>query len=291
MSREPRNYHEDADLFREALSYTQSETGFGARPVEKDYYCSLVLEDLLAVTNPPWVFKGGTCLSKVHSDFYRMSEDLDFAFSVPVDVPRARRSKMIVPMKAHLAMLAGRLGCFKVVETLRGFNNSMQYIGGLSYKSLVTGQDESIKVEFSIREPILEPVECLPARTLLVDPFRQVAAVAPVDVPVLSRRETYAEKLRAALTRREPAIRDFYDIDHGVRAGRLNMDDKRLIELVRGKLAVPGNDPIDVSARKHEILARQTLAQLRPVLRESDFAAFDLKRAFGIVAHIAAALQ
>ena len=84
----------------------------------------------------------------------------------------------------------------------------------------MTGQDESIKVEFSIREPILEPVEHLPARTLLVDPFRQTAAVAPVEVPVLSCRETYAEKLRAALTRREPAIRDFYDIDHGVRSGR-----------------------------------------------------------------------
>ena len=31
MSREPHNYHEDIDLFREALSFTQSETGFSAR--------------------------------------------------------------------------------------------------------------------------------------------------------------------------------------------------------------------------------------------------------------------
>jgi len=31
------------------LSYTQSETGFSARLIEKDYYCSLVLEDLLAI--------------------------------------------------------------------------------------------------------------------------------------------------------------------------------------------------------------------------------------------------
>lgn len=291
MSREPHSYHEDADLFREALSYTQAATGFGTRLVEEDYYCSLVLEDLVAVTNPQWVFKGGTCLSKVHSDFYRMSEDLDFAFSVPVDVPRAQRSKMIGPMTDHLAKLAGRLACFKVVENLRGFNNSTQYIGKLSYKSVVTGQDESIKVEFSIREPILEPVERLPARTLLVDPFHQAAAVVAVGVPVLSCRETYAEKLRAALTRREPAIRDFYDIDHGVRSGRLKTDDRRLIELVRGKLAVPGNDSIDVSARKHETLTRQILAQLRPVLRESDFTAFDLERAFGIVAQVAAALQ
>ena len=177
MSREPHRYHEDADLFRAALSYTQSETGFSARLVEKDYYCSLVLADLLA---------------------------------------------------------------------------------------MMTGQDESIKVEFSIREPILEPVERLPAHTLLVDPFRQVMAVAPMEVPVLSCRETYAEKLRAALTRREPAIRDFYDIDHGVQSGRLKTDDRRLTELVRSKLAVSGNDPIDISDEKHDILKRQVQGQLRP---------------------------
>ena len=138
------------------------------------------------------------------------------------------------PSPATLAKLAKRLACFNVVEALRGFNNSTQYIGGLSYKSVVTGQDESIKVEFSIREPILEPVEHLPARTLLVDPFRQVPVVAPVEVPVLSCRETYAEKLRAALTRREPAIRDFYDIDHGVRSGRLSTNpDSRAVSLTR----------------------------------------------------------
>ena len=176
---------------------TLSRKPGSARLVEKDYYCSLLLEDLLAVASPQWVFKGGTCLSKVQSDFYRMSEDLDFAFSVPVDVSRHQRIKMMVPMKEHLAKLARRLVCFKLVEALRGFNNSTQYVGILCYRSLATGQDASIKVEFSLREPILEPVEHLPARTLLVDPFRQTAVVAPVEVPTLSRRESYAEKLRS----------------------------------------------------------------------------------------------
>ena len=291
MSREPHNYHEDIDLFREALSFTQSETGFSARLIEKDYYCSLLLQDLLAATSPQWVFKGGTCLSKVHSDFYRMSEDLDFAFSVPLGASRPQRSKMIVPMKEHLAKLAQRLACFKVVEPLRGYNNSTQYIGSLSYQSAVTAQDEPIKVEFSIREPILEPVEYLPARTLLINPFRQTEAIAAVGVPVLSCRETYCEKLRAALTRREPVIRDFYDIDHGVRSGRLRTDDLRVIDLVRSKLAVPGNDPIDISDAKHQVLKRQVPAQLRPVLREADYAAFDLDRAFGIVVELAASLR
>jgi hypothetical protein len=198
---------------------------------------------------------------------------------------------MLVPMKEHFAKMARRLVCFKVAEPLRGFNNSTQYIGSLCYRSLATGRDELIKVEFSIREPILELVEHLTARTLLIDPFRQAAAVAPMKIPTLSCRETYAEKLRAALTRREPAIRDFYDIDHGVRSGRLSTSEQRLTKLVQSKLTMPGNATIDVSVEKREILKRQVQAQLRPVLRETDFADFDLDRAFGIVADVAKALQ
>lgn len=108
---------------------------------------------------------------------------------------------------------------------------------------------------------------------------------------MLSSRETYGEKLRAALTRREPTIRDFYDIDHGVRSGRLATDDRRVIDLVRSKLAVPGNDPIDISEAKHEFLKRQVQGRLRPVLREVDYTAFDLERAFGIVVQLAQSLQ
>lgn len=291
MSREPHHYHEDIEFFREALSFTQSETGFSARLIEKDYYCSLLLQDLLATTSPQWVFKGGTCLSKVHSVFCRMSEDLDFAYSVSLEAARSHRSKTVVPMKEHLAKLAERLPCFKIVESLRGYNNSTQYIGSLSYQSALAAQHELIKVEFSIREPILERVEYLGARTLLINPFRQTEAIAAIGVPVLSCRETYCEKLRAALTRREPAIRDFYDIDQGVRSGRLRTDDPRVIGLMRSKLAVPGNDQIDISDAKHQLLKGQVQAQLRPVLREVDYAAFDLERAFGIVVELAALLR
>ena len=108
---------------------------------------------------------------------------------------------------------------------------------------------------------------------------------------MLSCRETYCEKLRAALTRREPAIRDFYDIDHGVRSGRLQTNDSQVIDLVRSKLAIPGNDPIDISGASHQVLKRQVQSQLRPVLRETDYAAFDLDRAFGIVVELAASLR
>jgi hypothetical protein len=71
----------------------------------------------------------------------------------------------------------------------------------------------------------------------------------------------------------------------------LKTDDRRLIGLVRSKLAVPGNDLLDVSEEKHEILKRQVQGQLRPILRESDYVAFDLARALAVTVQIAASLR
>jgi predicted nucleotidyltransferase component of viral defense system len=283
-------YHEDIDLFREALTFTESQTGFSSRLIEKDYYCSIILHDLAPAFQSGIGFKGGTCLSKVHTDFYRLSEDLDFVISTEINAPRADRRTKIVPLREHLAGLSERLPCFHAAEPLQSFHLSKQHVGRYAYRSLVTGQDEFIKVEIGLREPLLDPMESRPARTMLLDPFRNEPAIAPISVHVLSVRETYAEKVRAALTRREPAIRDFYDIDYAVRTRKLEPTDDRLLDLIRRKLAVPGNNPLDISEGKVRLLSRQLESQLKPVLQAQDYANFDLERAFGIVARLVEAI-
>ncbi|MBX3435768.1 MAG: nucleotidyl transferase AbiEii/AbiGii toxin family protein [Pirellulales bacterium] len=282
-------YHEDAELFRAALDYTAAETGFSARLIEKDYYCTVALVDL--TSGPPGlVFKGGTCLSKIHADFYRLSEDLDFSLSVPCDAQRRTRSRLIAPFKQRLTTIADRQASLRVLDPLRGFNNSMQYGGRLAYRSLVTGQDDAIKIEISVREPVLEEATALPARTVLLDPFRRSVAVQPVAVPVLSLREAYAEKIRAALSRRDPAIRDFFDLGHALAAGLIKVADQPLLDMVSAKLAIPANDPVDVSEDKLALLRTQLTTQLQPVLRDVDFNSFDLDQTFRTIAALAARL-
>ena len=70
----PLKLHDDAALFGEAVNFTAAETGFPARLIEKDYFCTVLLQ-CLAPDGGPLVFKGGTCLAKVHAGFYRLSED------------------------------------------------------------------------------------------------------------------------------------------------------------------------------------------------------------------------
>jgi len=79
-------YPHDADpeIFREALSYSEADKGFTSTLIEKDYYCLLVLQYFFN-NETSLVFKGGTRLSKVHVDFYRLSEDLDLIIPVTAD--------------------------------------------------------------------------------------------------------------------------------------------------------------------------------------------------------------
>jgi Nucleotidyl transferase AbiEii toxin, Type IV TA system len=106
----------------------------------------------------------------------------------------------------------------------------------------------------------------------------------------ISKKEAYAEKFRAALTRREAAIRDFFDIDYAVRQLGLETREPSLIRLIQSKPDVPGNEPIDVTEKRLESLRLQKESHLRPVLRNPDYQAFDLERAFPLVREMASRL-
>jgi len=284
--------HEDPVYFRETLAYTAAETGFSPRLIEKDYFASVVLHQL-AAGRCGLVFKGGTCLAKVHSGFYRLSEDLDFLVPMPQDASRAERSAAARPLKRAIEEIPRHVRGLRIGEHLAGANESKQYLGTLAYESLLDGHLEPIKVEVGFREPLLTPVLRGRAQTLLLDPIAAEAMLAAFALPCLSWDESMAEKLRAALSRREPAVRDFYDIHHAVVRRGFNPLEPELVALVRTKLAVPGNLLIPVSDQRQRDIRAQRTTRLRPVLRDADFDEFDeaaLARVLALVEDLAAAL-
>ncbi len=285
----PLRLHEDPALFREAVNFTAAQTRFASRLIEKDYFCSVILQHL-AAASPELIFKGGTCLAKVHVGFYRMSEDLDFVIPMPVDASRTDRSRRATKSKGVVAAIGKQLSGLRVITALTGANDSSQYTSIIGYTSLIGPQEETIKIEVGLREPLLLAAVRGEVKTLLLDPISGSPLAPTLLVPCLSREEAMAEKLRAALTRREAAIRDFYDVDHAVRRLGVRVRDPELVELLREKLAIPGNEPVDVSANRLAALKPQVESQLKPVLRAADFVEFDLERAFATVAEVAAAL-
>ena len=117
----------------------------------------------------------------------------------------------------------------EIASPLNGHNECCQYEAFLQYASVVTGEQETVKVEVAIREPIIESTVSCVGRTLLRHPVPKEMPDVPLSLCVLSLHETYAEKVRAALTRNPPAIRDIFDIADAVRAQRLDFSEPRFL--------------------------------------------------------------
>jgi len=263
--------HEDVPLFREAIAFTAARTGFNAPVVEKDYFCTVLLDDFTRHGGADLIFKGGTCLAKVHLGFYRLSEDLDFAIPMPIDASRGERSRAAGVIKRAVAGVSQRLPWFSCTAELEGANDSTQYRGSVTYRSVLSDEPQSILIDVSVREPALKPPGTLSARTLLVDPISGQSAVPGLEIACINALEAMAEKFRAALSRRDVAIRDFYDLDYAVRKLTFELGRASFVDMVRRKLAIPDNPPVDVGSDRMAALRRQVDAKLKPVLPDKEF--------------------
>jgi predicted nucleotidyltransferase component of viral defense system len=243
----PYPHDTDPDIFREALSYSEAVTGFTASLIEKDYYCSLILHHVFD-RDTPLVFKGGTCLSKVYADFYRLSEDLDLVIPVAVDTSRNQRRSEMDPIRGIFDELPAAIPGVAVSKAFKGHNESRQYIGYFEYPSTVMDKQERIKIEIGIREPLLLPSVTGETRTIVVNPFSGRPLLPVFTVQAMDVKEAYAEKVRAALTRTKPAIRDLFDLFYAGRKMRLDLDAPDFLSMVKKKLSVPGNTPAHISS-------------------------------------------
>ena len=237
------------------------------------------------------MFKGGTCLSKVYADFYRLSEDLDLVIPVAVDTPRNQKRSEMDPIKGIFSELPAVIPGVAVSKAFIGHNESRQYIGYLEYPSDVMDKQERIKIEIGIREPLLLPSVTGETRTIVVNPFNGQPLLPVFTVHAMDMKEAYAEKVRAALTRKVPAIRDLFDLLYAVRKMKLDIDDHDFLIMVKQKLNVPGNNPVEISSEYKREFDRQLEGQLRPVLRPADFDSFNMDEAFKLIGRVAEAVS
>lgn len=283
----PISWHvDDPDLLREAIRFTAATTGFQPALVEKDYFASVVLE-WLATRNPELAFKGGTALSKIHSGFFRLSEDLDFSIEPPDPSTAKSRSAAASRLKETVSSISRDLPGFSIVRPMTGSNRSVQYNGAVSHASLFAEGDDPVSIEVGLRERLLRPAEAAMAHTIVRNPITDQPLVPPFPVRSLSRDEAIAEKFRAAMCREEVAIRDFFDVDHLVTVGAVDPTDPGLLDLIVHKVQIPGTGAIDLGPERIRSLRGQVDGRLRPVLRPQEFEAFNLQRAVDTVAAVA----
>ncbi len=286
----PRNAHLDTVTFRAAVERTAHDFDFRPVLVEKDYFCSLLLE-AVAPVEASWIFKGGTCLSKIYADFYRLSEDLDFSIPIQATATRTERRRLIDPAKKIVDALPERVAGIEIEEPLTGRNVSTQYVAEARYKSVITGDWEKIKIEIALREPLFRPAVTENARTLVRNVFTGANLVPPFPLRVIDLTEALSEKVRAALTRLEPAIRDFFDLQYALDHPNLRLDKPDFQNLLRKKIAIPGTGPIQLTQERRKALEQQHHTELAAVLRAKDIDKFDLDRIWTVLTTLADKLR
>jgi len=249
--------------------------------VEKDYYLTVILNNIEKLLSDKIVFKGGTLLNKAHLNYHRLSEDLDFTYYAPLTA-RSQRSKAITPICEKMPDFLKVLQLTSDKPEGEGFNNSKQYVFKAKYPSVLTAKDDIIKIEISLRQPPLDKPVHTEIKHFYQDPFTGDDLFPSGKVLSLSWNEAVAEKLKAAISRKDVAVRDYYDLWHIAEFGFDFYNDK-FIRLFKRKVTDEGytgdyRKDFGLSADKLSLLRRQVDTDLMPVIRAGE--SFDLDKVF-----------
>jgi predicted nucleotidyltransferase component of viral defense system len=282
--------HDDRQQFKDAILFTATETNFDAYLIEKDYFCSLVLHSL-SNSKSKLYFKGGTLLSKVYAGFNRLSEDLDFTVPLSPKAKRAERSSAVSSSKELFLSLPSKINGFEISKSLKGSNNCIQYNGEITYQSCIDQQDNRILFEIGLREELLTPYAVCDANTLVINPLTGKVLFPIFQITALSKKEAYAEKIRAALTRERAAIRDLYDVNFAIQKLVIKQNDKELLRLAAQKVEIGGSVDFQLHEQRKKELKEQVHTQLRSVLRSEDFKQFDFEQAWIHLSEVAESVR
>jgi predicted nucleotidyltransferase component of viral defense system len=242
--------HDDKGEFVRMLERTSAQTGFPQVLLEKDYYLSLLLSRINDLSDA-LLFKGGTCLSKVHFSYYRLSEDLDFTMMLPKGrITRAERRNTFKPVKENMRSFA-KISGMTIEDDATGHSESSQYIYYAHYDSALLGDKQSVKFEIGLRFNPLMPIEKKKVYHKFLHPFTKEPLFDGGTVNCLNLKELVSEKMRAASTRQTIAPRDFYDLGYLLKAG-FDFKDAELLRLFKAKLAEDGFDT-DLQKYRHNL--------------------------------------
>ena len=113
--------HNDRELFEQLILRTSESLGIKAEIIEKDYYVTLFLKELVSVS-PDIIFKGGTSLSKCYHLIDRLSEDIDLNIETETKPSESRRKHLKSSIVSVIDKLGFTLTNSENVKSRRDYN-------------------------------------------------------------------------------------------------------------------------------------------------------------------------
>ena len=239
-------YREYQAEWKEIIETVARELGRSEQMVEKDTIQSMFLYEL-AKSELPFVFKGGTSLSKAYNLIDRFSEDIDLSMNRrPTQSERVKSKELVIDIAENLGLVLSN------PEEIKSRYDYNKYV--FKYESLFSVIPLEIIIETSYYQSVY-PVDkhvvgsfvgrfCLDRNIILPVPFE----AAEVMMNVQSVERTFVDKVFAVCDYKIQNMQDrdsrhLYDICKLLREVELNEELDKLIDMVRDDRMQSKNNP------------------------------------------------
>lgn len=192
--------HNDRELFEQIILRTSESLGIKAEIIEKDYYVTLYLKELVSVS-PDIIFKGGTSLSKCYHLIDRFSEDIDLNIETETKPSESRRKHLKSSIVSVIDKLGFTLTNPENVKSRRDYN---RYI--IDYPSVLGASylKEMLIVETAVYQRAYPTVRKTAGSLIYdflfangFDDFIRQYSLEPFELNVQSAERTMIDKLYA----------------------------------------------------------------------------------------------
>ena len=192
--------HNDRELFEQLILRTSESLGIKAEIIEKDYYVTLFLKELVSVS-PNIIFKGGTSLSKCYHLIDRFSEDIDLNIETETKPSESRRKHLKSSIVSVIDKLGFTLTNPENVKSRRDYN---RYI--IDYPSVLGASylKEMLIVETAVYQRAYPTVRKTAGSLIYdylsangFDNFIEQYSFEPFELNVQSAERTMIDKLYA----------------------------------------------------------------------------------------------
>lgn len=261
--------HNDRELFEQLILRTSESLGVKAEIIEKDYYVTLFLKELVYVS-PDIIFKGGTSLSKCYHLIDRFSEDIDLNIETETKPSESRRKHLKSSIVSVIDKLGFTLTNSENVKSRRDYN---RYI--IDYPSVLGASylKEMLIVETAVYQRAYPTVRKTAGSLIYdflsangFDDFIRQYSLEPFELNVQSAERTMIDKLYAladyylAGTTAEHS-RHIYDIYKLLSVVEINDDLKALADSVADERrphsrSLSVQDGTDIKAVLREIVEK-----------------------------------
>lgn len=192
--------HNDRELFEQLILRTSKSLGIKAEIIEKDYYVTLFLKELVSVS-PDIIFKGRTSLSKCYHLIDRFSEDIDLNIETETKPSESRRKHLKSSIVSVIDKLGFTLTNPENVKSRRDYN---RYI--IDYPSVLGASylKEMLIVETAVYQRAYPTVRKTAGSLIYdflsangFDDFIEQYSLEPFELNVQSAERTMIDKLYA----------------------------------------------------------------------------------------------